>query len=166
MEVDVGFIGGILTRGNELKVETYLEDELVLILTPKNPLAKKHKISISDLVQETFILREAGSATRQVFERALRDQKVKVEVGMELESTEAIKWAVAEGLGMSVVSKHAVTREIKTGLLSMRRIHGLRLHRPLLIVYHSQRLLPPAARAFLELLERRETASHQGDKIQ
>src|SRR3972149_5806480 len=70
------------------------------------------------------------------------------EIGMELDSTEAIKWAVVEGLGVSVVSKHAVSRETKLGVLSMRRIYGLPLYRPLLIVYHSQRVLPLAARGF------------------
>lgn len=152
MEVDVGFTGGVLTFSKELKVETYLEDELVLILPPKHPLAKKKNVHLSDLVKETFILREAGSATRQVFERALRGQKIETKVEMELDSTEAIKWAVAEGLGVSVVSKHAVERETKVGLLSKQRIDGLRLHRPLHIVYHGQRHLPPAARAFLDLL--------------
>lgn len=152
MEVDVGFTGGVLTPSKELKVETYLEDELVLILSPKHPLAKKRNVRLSDLAQETFILREAGSATRQVFEQALRGQKVEIEIGMELDSTEAIKWAVTEGLGVSVVSKYAVKKEVKVSLLSMKRIQGLRLHRPLHIVYHGQRHLPPAARAFLELL--------------
>ncbi len=159
MEVDVGFTGGVLTPSKELKVETYLEDELVLILSSKHPLAKKRNVRLSDLAQETFILREAGSATRQVFEQAIRKQKVEIKVGMELDSTEAIKWAVAEGLGVSVVSKHAVRREVKGGLLSMGRIQGLRLHRPLHIVTHGQRHLPPAARAFLELLRaKRESA--------
>ena len=77
---------------------------------------------------------------------------MEIKIGMELDSTEAIKWAVAEGLGLSVVSKHAAAKETKAGLLSMRRIHGFPLHRPLHIVTHTQRLLPPAARAFLELL--------------
>ncbi|MFQ5852351.1 MAG: selenium metabolism-associated LysR family transcriptional regulator [Candidatus Binatia bacterium] len=152
MEVDVGFTGGVLNLSKEVKVETYLEDELVLILPPRHPLAKKRKVHLSDLDQETFVLRESGSATRQVFEQVLRDQKSEIKIGMELDSTEAIKWAVAEGLGVSVVSKHAVTRETKVGLLSMRRISGLPLRRPLHIVYHIRRQLPPAARAFLELL--------------
>lgn len=153
MEVDVGFIGGVLTPTKELKVEPYLEDELVLILSSQHPLVKRKKLQASHLTKETFILREPGSATRQVFEQALKKQQIEINIGMELDSTEAIKWAVAEGLGVSVVSKHAVTRETKAGLLSTRRIHGLSLYRPLFIVYHSQRLLPPAVRAFLELLK-------------
>ena len=72
MEVDIGFTGGVLTPSKELKVETYIEDELVLILPPKHPFAKKKKILVSDLNEATFILREPGSATRQVFEQALR----------------------------------------------------------------------------------------------
>lgn len=155
MEVDVGLTGGVLTPTQELKVGTYLEDELVLILSPKHSLARKRKIPLVDLQEETFILREPGSATRQVFEKALRDRKMALRIGMELDSTEAIKWAVAEGLGVSVVSRHAVVREIKEGLLLARRIHGIPLHRPLHIVYHGQRALSPAARAFLHLLRSR-----------
>jgi DNA-binding transcriptional LysR family regulator len=153
MEVDVAFTGGILTPSKELKTEVYLDDELVLILAPNHPLAMREKIHLSDLDQETFILRGAGSATRHIFEQALRHRKTAIEIGMELDSIEAIKWAVAEGLGVSVISKHAVTREVNVGLLSMRTIHDLALSRPFYLVYHSQRLLPPAARAFLELLQ-------------
>jgi len=152
MEVDVGFTGGVLAPSKELKVETYLKDELVLILAPKHPLAKKKIIHLADLDKESFILRESGSATRKVFEGTVMNQSIEMRIAMELDSTEAIKWAVAEGLGVSVVSKHAVAKEAKQGILLTRRISGLPLHRPLLIVYHSQRLLPPAARAFLELL--------------
>lgn len=161
MEIDVGFIGGVLTPSRKLKVEPYLEDELVLILSSKHPLIKKKKIQLSDLDKETFILREAGSATRKVFEDALRAHKTEIKIGMELDSTEAIKWAVVEGLGVSVVSKHAVSRETKLGVLSMRRIYGLPLYRPLLIVYHSQRVLPLAARAFSELLQSKTPKDQQ-----
>ena len=96
MELDVGFTGGVMTPSKELKVEAYLEDELVLILSPKYSLARKRKMHLVDLAKETFILREPGSATRQVFEQALRDQKIEIKTGMELDSTEAIKWAVAD----------------------------------------------------------------------
>lgn len=153
MEIDVGFTGGVLSASNELKVESYLQDELVLILSPKHALAKKKVIHLRDLNKEAFVLREAGSATRKAFEDVVRDQKFEMQVGMELDSTEAIKWAVAEGLGVSVVSKHAVAREAKTGVLAMRKLHGPPLYRPFFIVYHAKRHLPPAARAFLEMLQ-------------
>ncbi len=153
MEVDIGFTGGVLTPSRELKVETYLEDELVLILSAKHPLTRKKKILLSDLNEAVFILREPGSATREVFEQALRAHQTRIKIGMELGSTEAIKQAVAKGIGVSVASKFAVAREAKLGLLSMRRIHGLPFFRPLFIVYHGQRQLPPAARAFLELIQ-------------
>ena len=116
---------------------------------------------MSDLNEAIFILREPGSATRQVFEQVVRSQRIQLKIGMELDSTEAIKWAVVEGLGVSVVSKHAVSRETKLGVLSMRRIYGLPLYRPLLIVYHSQRVLPLAARAFSELLQRKTPKDQQ-----
>jgi len=125
----------------------------VLVLAPNHPLARREKIHLSDLDQATFILRGAGSATRHIFEQALRHRKTAIAIGMELDSIEAIKWAVAEGLGVSVISKYAVTREVNIGLLSMRTIHDLPLSRPFYLVCHSQRMLPPAARAFLELLQ-------------
>jgi DNA-binding transcriptional LysR family regulator len=71
---------------------------------------------------------------------------------MELDSTEASRWAVAEGLGIAVVSKHAAAREVASGLLAVRSIHDLALHRPLYILYHARRSLPPAARPFFALL--------------
>jgi DNA-binding transcriptional LysR family regulator len=163
MEVDIGFTGGLIIQSKDLKVETYMEDELVLILPPRHPLGKKKKILASDLNEATFILREPGSATRQVFEQALRDHRTQIKIAMELGSTEAIKQAVAKGPGVAVVSKHAVAQETKLGLLSMRRIQGLPLFRSLFIVYHAQRLLPAAARAFLGLLQPK-TASKQNRK--
>lgn len=84
---------------------------------------------------------------------------MELKIGMELDSTEAIKWAVAEGLGTSVVSKHAVVRETKVGVLCTPKIERLTLPRTLHIVYHGQRHLPPAARAFLDMLRSKGTVT-------
>jgi DNA-binding transcriptional LysR family regulator len=97
-------------------------------------------------------MREQGSATRLVTERALRQAGVKVTIAMELDHIEAIKQAVIAGLGVAFVSTYAVRGEIATRRLYGVRLKGLRLRRHFHVIHNEARSLTASARAFVELL--------------
>ncbi len=93
----------------------------MLIVPPYHPWAKRKDVSISELVKEPFIFREAGSGTRQMIEKFLarhgitpHDMKISTVLG----STEAIKDAVENGLGVSIISRWAARKESKYGTLT------------------------------------------------
>jgi DNA-binding transcriptional LysR family regulator len=97
-------------------------------------------------------MREAGSATRQVTERALEAAGAPYRVGLVLEHTEAIKQAVMVGLGVAFVSVHAVRGEVATGRLHALRLRGLRLSRHFHLIHNEGRTLSAAAGAFMKRL--------------
>ena len=93
---DIGFVGPPVP-GSELAVDTYLEDDLVLIVSPRHRLASRDTVTVRMLTEteEVFILREHGSGTREILEEELHRAGVSLPHVMELGSTEAIKKAVA-----------------------------------------------------------------------
>lgn len=150
-EADLGFVGPPV-QPKELQREEYLLDELVLIVDPNHPLAHEEFVSIDQLKEEVYILREPGSGTREIMEEELSRKGIVLRKAMELGSTEAIKQAVAANLGVSIVSRYAITLEVVMGRLCAAHIKDLNLRRQLYTVSLKDRTLPLAAAAFLELL--------------
>ena len=148
--VDIGFTVGVPIP--ELKSEIFMDDELVLIHLPGHRFGAKKKVSLDDLCDQNLILRGPGSLSHRAFVELFRGKEKCPHIGMELDNTQAIKWAVAEGLGISLIPKHAVMEELKTRLLSIKRIEGVELHCPLNIIFHPKRKVSPAGRAFVDLV--------------
>ena len=98
-------------------------------------------------------MREEGSATRQVTERALQQADVKIGRTLMLGHTEAIKQAVMAGLGVAFVSIHAVRGELETGRLGRARLRGLDIHRHFHVIHNDARALTVRARAFITSLQ-------------
>ncbi len=162
-EVELGFVGPPVEPA-ELEMEEYLLDELVLIMAPTHRLAREESVGVAELVEEVFILREQGSGTREIMEEELGRVRVSLKKAMELGSTEAIKQAVAANLGVSIVSKFAISLEILQGRLAVAKLPELNLRRQLFVIHHGGRTLSPAAQEFCSLLRRsavvrRKTAS-------
>lgn len=153
MEVDVGFSVGIPASG--VSSTTFMEDEIVLVLQPKHPLARKQKLYPSDLCHETFVLRGANSATWRSFEQLFKNPNARPNIQMILDNNQAVKWAVAEGLGISLIPQHAVLAEAKAGIFVLKRVHGHCFPCPLNVITHPQRKLSTAAKTFLELVTSR-----------
>jgi DNA-binding transcriptional LysR family regulator len=117
--IDIGLVEGDV-RKQKLIVEKLIPDEMVLIMSSHHPWSKRNNISVFDIVKESFIFREEGSGTRQMIEKyfvkhGISPQSVKIAFIMG--STEAIKGAVEEGLGLSIVSRWAAKKESRYGSL-------------------------------------------------
>ena len=152
-ELDLGVVGGHPLRLGEECVAAGLLDELVLIVPPAHPWARRREIQPSLLEGERLLVREEGSATRQVTERALQRAGGHIKASMELGHTEAIKQAVIAGLGIAFVSIHAIRGEVAVGRLRAVRLKGLRIQRHFHIIHNEARTLSTSARAFIELLK-------------
>jgi DNA-binding transcriptional LysR family regulator len=104
-----------------LASEVCCEDELVLICSPAHPFANLAAVTPQQLAGEPYVSRELGSGTREFMDQYLRQCEVASEdldVVMELGSPEAIKGVVETGMGISIVSRATVARELKLGSLA------------------------------------------------
>jgi len=151
-EADLGVVGGHILGAKEQCLAAGLLDELLLIVPPRHPWTKRREVAPRELAEVPVLMREQGSATRLVTERALRQAGVKVTIAMELDHIEAIKQAVIAGLGVAFVSTYAVGGEIATRRLYGVRLKGLRLRRHFHVIHNEARSLTASARAFVALL--------------
>jgi DNA-binding transcriptional LysR family regulator len=137
----------------ELESEALADDELVAIAPAGHPLAKKRRVTPEALSAEPFVVRETGSQTRSLVERALAAKGYAVRPAVALASTEAVKQAVAAGLGVAMVSKLVVSREMADGRLAPLRLAGLSIRRPIRLVRPPGRTESKAALAFACVLK-------------
>jgi DNA-binding transcriptional LysR family regulator len=117
--IDLGVVEAPVTNKN-LLVEDCRTDQLVAISTPNHPLAKKKRVRLEDLLDFSFICREEGSGTREVISEYVNKVDKTghgLNISMELGSPEAVKGAVEAGMGISVVSRATIQKELKLGTL-------------------------------------------------
>lgn len=156
--LEVGLVEGSVTHA-ELLESVWRKDELVLITSVHFEQVIEEEPTIQQFLAHhpPFILREQGSGTRSVLEKALADQGMEpLHPMMELGSTEAIKRVVAADLGVSFVSEHTIQMEVAAGHLKRVPLRDFVVQRPLSIVRMKGKRLSKAAQAFLQLIE--ETA--------
>lgn len=154
MTLDVGLIEAPVT---DPQVETFpfMDDELVIIGTPE--FFKNHEMkSIRDLLLVPLILREQGSGTRSVLEHHLESAGIlpaDLNIVLELGSTASIKAAVESDLGISIISKTAIQKEITLGLIQYVTFNDVKLSRQLYIIYHHNKVLKPTIQAFIQAIK-------------
>jgi DNA-binding transcriptional LysR family regulator len=134
------------------------ENPLVVVARRDHSLAGKKRIPLKQLAEEPFILREPGSGTRLAIERHFAQHGLAPRVRMELGSNEAIKQAIAGGLGVSVLSRHALTLEGSQGILHTLDVTGFPLPRQWYVAYLAGRHLSAVTEAFLVHLLGHRTA--------
>jgi DNA-binding transcriptional LysR family regulator len=154
-EVDVAVIGGHILGPGERCVTAGIVDELQLIAARKHPIGAT--ISRAKLAREPLLVREDGSATRHVTERALREAGITVRPAMELDHTETIKRAVLAGLGIAFVSRYAIDDEVRAKRLRVVAVEKLKIRRHFHVIHDERRPLSASARAFVGFLEKRRS---------
>lgn len=152
-ELDVGVVGGHVLGPGDRCVAAGLVDELVLIVPPRHPWTRGAVIRARQIADECVLIREPGSATRLVLERALQEAGLSLGRTMELNHTEAIKQCVMAGFGVAFVSVYAVRDEVRARQLVMVPVRSLRIRRHFHVIQGERRTLGARARAFLALLE-------------
>lgn len=153
--LDIGLVEGPI-KHSDLIIEKFMDDELVVIVPVNHPWAKRDFIPAENLLSQPFIMREEGSGTRQIMEDKLADFSIKPEdlqIIMELGSTQAIKEAVEVGLGISIISKWAIKKDLKFNNLGMTRVENGPFNRSFNLVYNKHHFLTQATETFIKLLK-------------
>jgi len=145
----------ILSRppeGDDVHVQPFLDNPLVVVAPSSHPLAQEAKVSLQRLAQEPFILREQGSGTREAAQQVFRERSLDVQVKLDLGSNEAIKQAIIGGLGLSVLSYHTLTSVGATQDLTVLNVEGFPIHRQWHVVYPKGKQLSIITKTFLDYL--------------
>ena len=132
----------------------FLSNPLVVVAAADHPLAGRETLQIEALATEEFVLREPGSGTRQAAEHFFAAHGLALRPRLELGSNEAVKQAVAGGLGLSLLSAHALAHAVDEGIAVL-RVEGTPLPTQWQVVYPAGKRLSPLASAFLAFLRER-----------
>ncbi|SEG01145.1 DNA-binding transcriptional regulator, LysR family [Caloramator fervidus] len=148
-DVELGIVGEVI-HDERLDYKVIADDKLVVISSKDYKDIK----SINELIKEKFILREKGSATRNIFENYLAKKELldKIKVVIEANSFEAVLQFVKNGLGISIISESACEDYIKAGYIKKHEVEGFDIKRNIYLAIHKKRTLSPAARAFCEFI--------------
>lgn len=137
-KIDLAVVEGICLHP-DIEVTTWLEDELVVICNPEHPLANQKNIPLNSLSGESWILREAGSGTRELFDEMIATQLESPKVAMVLNRSEAVKQAVCDGVGIACISSLAAKSTLDTGYMATIGVTGLNLKRHFYLITHKKK---------------------------
>jgi LysR family transcriptional regulator, transcriptional activator of the cysJI operon len=151
--IDIALVEGIVDNRN-LETETFADDELIVICHADHHWREIVEIEIEELAKEHMIWRESTSGTRLIIEAVLREHGVldKMESYMELGSTQAIKSAVESGLGISILPRITVKKELAHGELFEVKIRNIHMNRDLWLVKKPQRFPKDTVDAFVDFI--------------
>ncbi|WP_110926996.1 LysR family transcriptional regulator [Bacillus massiliglaciei] len=152
--IDLALVEGLFDN-KAFKVKKFAEDELILVVPPGHLWENRRDIPIEELEKERMIWRESSSGTRLIVENTLREHGVlsKIESYMELGSTQAIKGAVEAGLGVSILPRLTLIRELEQGYLKEVALSGISIIRNLWMVSKERRYDKQAVTKFEEFIQ-------------
>ncbi len=140
--LELGFVGN-QRRDSHLIFKSFFEDEMVLVISPSHPFAKKKRISLEEFLTIPLILQQKGAGVRETFLESLKAQGVNLSdlnYFMELGLQDSAKSAVMAGFGGTVISKLGGVGELESGRLVAVDVEDLDFSRPQMLCYN--RLLP------------------------
>jgi LysR family transcriptional regulator, low CO2-responsive transcriptional regulator len=132
--------------------EPFAPHPYVIVAPPSHPLAGRRRIPVSRLEREPFVVREKGSDTWNSMQEAFGAHLADLNIAMEIKSTETIKQAVMAGMGVSFLSAHTISRELRAGSLAVLNVQGFPLMLNWYVVHRKSKRLPPVAQAFRSFL--------------
>jgi len=154
-QLEYAIIGdGVGIIPSDLYMLPICNDELVAVVSPEHPLARVRSIAIEDLLKQRLVLRQKGSSTRDILEERAGRLGLELKASMQFNCVEAIKKAVEAKLGVSIVTKHAIASELKSGTLTVVNVIGIDLKRKLNLIYHKEKRFSPLGKAFLEFVQK------------
>jgi DNA-binding transcriptional LysR family regulator len=124
----------------------------MLMVSPRNPLAKNKKAAVSDIVKQPLLLPKTGH-TRRIMDKLFRPYREELRVRMELPSVGMIKSFVAADLGVSIISDSFARDEVAAGTVKLIELEDAELFRELGLAYRRDRTLSCATTAFIEVLQ-------------
>lgn len=137
----------------EFECIKFLEDEFLLLMSDKHPISKRERVYFSDILNEPWIMREEGSCVRRMIEEVLKSKGLGISnlnITMELASTEALKNAVRENLGISLIPTLSVRKNLE-GLVQ-KRVEDVNFFANFYICYNRYNKRTKACKEFLDFL--------------
>lgn len=160
-ELELGVVGARVPQP-QIVYQQFIDDELVLAVAKDHPWTERHAVPLAALTTEPFIQRERGSGSRLVIEQTLQQHGLDpstLHVVAEMGSTEAIKQGIKAGLGLAIISRLALTDELRAGHLCTVVIQDVVLHRSFYIIRHKGHTLSPLCQTFEHFLHRIDPVS-------
>jgi len=142
-----------LPQDFDVEVYPFMENPLIVLAPRSHPLVNQKNIPLKRLANELFIMREPGSGTRQAVQKLFEEHDIKVRVKLDLGSNEAIKQAIAGGLGISVLSRHTLTSESMNGEIAILDVEHFPIRRHWYVVYPVGKQLSIIASTFFDYLQ-------------
>jgi LysR family transcriptional regulator, low CO2-responsive transcriptional regulator len=159
--VDVGIVT-LPAKSPNLKVHHIYKDRMRFMVSNRNPLAHRGKITLDDVAAQPQIFPRTGY-TRQVLDKLFRPYRSRIQVTMELPSIGMIKRFVAADVGVSLISESFARDQVKAGEVKLINVEGVELWRELGLVYRRDRSLPRAAQALIAMIRDHRKAHEAGE---
>ena len=153
--IDFGIISEMPGK-SKFTFEPIISDELCVICSSDHPLSNQKSVSLYDIIKEPFVIREEGSSTRVIIEKFLSEHGLSISnlhIALILGSTGSIKEAVERGMGLSIISKWAIRKEVSCGNLRILKLKEGEIKRDFYIVLLKNTILSPAVEEFMTYLK-------------
>jgi DNA-binding transcriptional LysR family regulator len=138
-----------------LVVRPIYREDMLPVAHPAHPLAARRRVTLREFAEEGIIAYPSGSTTRRMIDAVFEAHSASVRARMEISSPEAMKRLAQSGLGVSILPRPVVAGEIRRGVLRVVALAGLRFEREIGVVHRGAESLSPAARTFLDMVEKR-----------
>ena len=150
-DIDFALVEGIIHSKNII-AEPFMDDELALVCGKSHALCGIRSVTLEELLRYDFVVREQGSGTRELFESAMISKNAAWNISWECSGSDSIKSAAAGGLGIGVISRLLVEREIEVGELVVLNVPGLDLKRKFSIAYHRNKYITDTMKEFFSMV--------------
>lgn len=132
----------------------FLKEELVLIVSPSHPMAKREKVSLKAIRKFPFIIRAKGSTTRKIILKAFQELGIRPSLLIEAGSSEFIKQWVSEGKGISIIVRRIAEEEARRGLIKMVSLDE-KLYLQVVLLFLKEERANPVIKTFTHFIEDR-----------
>jgi DNA-binding transcriptional LysR family regulator len=146
------YVMGVPPEGMDTESEPFMDNPLVVLAQASHPMVGRKRIPFAELAEETFLAREQGSGTRMTMERVFQEHATPLRIKMELGSNEAIKQAVAGGLGLAMLSRSTLNFDPGNTEFAVLDVEGFPIMRAWYVVRPKGKQLSVVAATFLEFL--------------
>ena len=159
---DLGFISYPVPHKKLISREV-LEDSYQIIVPANHPLAEKSVIEPEDLAGQSLIVHEKGSAPRRSTEEYIRRHNISITIPMEHSNNEAIKTAVEEGLGIAVITRHVVSKELAMGTLRAIPLSDPAMTRKFYLIHHKDKYISRPLQGLIDIVDQWAAEYRRGE---
>lgn len=163
-DLDIAIVEGEI-HSQDLVTTPVIDDYLVLLCNNDHPLSKKEKITLYDLQNQRFAMREDGSGTREFFEQILHKYKIQIQLAYEASSTDTIRRAILDDDCLSLLSIHTFEEDIICGKIHIMKTDLNPLKRSFKLVHHKDKIMTPSIITLKEILKKYKTSDFMKDLL-